>query len=220
MGACTSVGHLAIVSEFLPNGNLDTALRNDKLNLSLYRRMVFARDAALGINWLHCSNPQIIHRDLKPSNLLLDANNVVKVCDFGLSDANYGQYIVDRDSIPGSPLWMAPEVMLGKPLNEKSDVYSFAICLWEIVTRKEPFPPEVKTSIRTFRDAVCHLKVRPAIPPEIHPNLRELIEKCWEDEPMKRPSFGEIFKALENIMVDVAVSDPLGNDMWKKKFSW
>jgi len=114
---------------------------------------------------------------------------------------------------------MAPEALLGKPLNEKSDVYSFGICLWEIVIQKEPFPPDVKINFQTFLDAVCYRKVRPSIPPDIHHNLRDLLEKCWQDHPSLRPSFQGIIEALNNIIVDVAVSDPVGNEMWKQYFS-
>jgi sterile alpha motif and leucine zipper-containing kinase AZK len=72
MGACTTAGSMAIVTELMPKGNLQSVLHDPKMNLSLYRRLKMAKDAALGINWLHCSNPQIVHRDLKPSNLLVD----------------------------------------------------------------------------------------------------------------------------------------------------
>jgi len=71
MGAAIKPPHMAIVTELCPKGNLQQVLHDKKLNLSLYMRIRMARDAALGINWLHCSNPQIIHRDLKPSNLLV-----------------------------------------------------------------------------------------------------------------------------------------------------
>ena len=60
----------------------------------------------------------------------------------------------DRDRAMGTPLWMAPEVMLFKPFNEKVDVYSFGIVLWEIVMRQAPFPHH--TDYNVFRDAVCN----------------------------------------------------------------
>jgi len=137
MGACTTPGKMALVTEMMPQGNLASFLHDPKIDISLYKRIQMARDCVLGMNWLHCSNPVILHRDLKPSNLLLDEHLNVKVCDFGLSAVKArGEKLQDKGGIPGTPLWMAPEVLMGKPLDEKSDVYSFGIVLWEIVTRK------------------------------------------------------------------------------------
>jgi len=217
MGACTEPGHMAIVTELMPKGNLETALRDEKLSLTLFSRLKMAKDTALGINWLHLSNPQIIHRDLKPSNLLLDANYTVKVCDFGLSAAKpYGDKIKDKDSIPGTPLWMAPEVMMGQPLDEKSDVYSYGMCLWEIVTKQEPFPE--MDSYPVFKRAITKNHQRPPIPKDTLPSLRQLIERCWDKEPSARPSFAEIIPILDQVIVDVAIPDVHGRNVWKKNF--
>lgn len=65
-----------------------------------------AKDAALGMNWLHCNNPTFIHRDLKSSNLLIDDKLKVKVCDFGLSQVKeHGTMLRDDDLARGTPLW-------------------------------------------------------------------------------------------------------------------
>jgi serine/threonine protein kinase len=79
----------------------------------VYTRMRMLKEMAQGMNWLHESKPQIIHRDLKPANLLVDANMTVKVCDFGLSAVkeNKAEKLQDKDAIPGTPLFLAPEVI-------------------------------------------------------------------------------------------------------------
>ena len=67
-----------------------------------------------------------MHRDFKPSNLLVDENNRIKICDFGLSQVKpKGENLRDREGegAKGTPLWMAPEVLMGLPFNEKADVY-------------------------------------------------------------------------------------------------
>lgn len=103
MGACTQRGNFFIVSEFLPGGDVEKLLHDPKVELSLYQRMLMAKDAALGMNWLHCSNPNVIHRDLKTSNLLIDENGRVKVCDFGLSQLKTpGEDLKDGDSAKGT----------------------------------------------------------------------------------------------------------------------
>jgi serine/threonine protein kinase len=112
MGACTQ-GGLAIVTEYLPGDNLQNVLKNPKINLSLTKRLMMAKEAAQGINWLHCMKPSILHRgmssacirlvtpffffffqlserhllpsDIKPANLLVDKNYHIRVCDFGFA---------------------------------------------------------------------------------------------------------------------------------------
>lgn len=64
-----------VVQEYMANGDVQKLLQNHHINLSLCRRMVMAKDAALGINWLHCNNPVLVHRDLKTSNCVYCALN-------------------------------------------------------------------------------------------------------------------------------------------------
>lgn len=73
MGACTIPGQFKIVTELM-HGDLDTLIKRSGLKFSLFEKMRMAKDAALGVNWLHCSNPPIIHRDLKAANLLVLAH--------------------------------------------------------------------------------------------------------------------------------------------------
>jgi serine/threonine protein kinase len=216
MGACTVPGNFFILQEYMPRGDVEKLLHNPDIQLSLCRRMVMAKDAALGMNWLHCNNPTFIHRDLKSSNLLIDENWKVKVCDFGLSQVKeQGKMLKDDDLAKGTPLWMAPEVMQFKEFNEKADVYSFGIVLWEFLTRKEPF--QNHTNYNKFKKAVCGGE-RPIIPDDCEQSLKALIEDCWHPDPVKRPSFPNIIIRLDTIIIDVAVRDKLGRKFWKDNF--
>jgi len=217
MGACTQPGNFFIVSEYLPKGDLSKLLHDPNVHLSLYTKMKMAQDAALGMNWLHCSNPVFIHRDLKSSNLLVDETNRVKVCDFGLSQIKqHGESLKDTETAKGTPLWMAPEVMMFKCFNEKCDVYSFGIVLWEILSQKEPFPHHV--NFQKFKKAVCYENERPEIPDGCLPSLKKLVQKCWVGPPEDRPSFKTIISELDKIIVDAAVSDEFGRSFWKQYF--
>eukprot|EP01100_Stratorugosa_tubuloviscum_P006059 TRINITY_DN2636_c2_g1_i1.p1 TRINITY_DN2636_c2_g1~~TRINITY_DN2636_c2_g1_i1.p1 ORF type:complete len:553 (-),score=254.25 TRINITY_DN2636_c2_g1_i1:76-1734(-) len=217
MGACTVSGNLKIVTELLPNGDVERLLAKHQVKLSLCFRMKMALEAALGVNWLHRSNPPIIHRDLKTSNLLLDENYHVKICDFGLSQVKNTTHIEDQEGAKGTPLWMAPEVLTGKPFNEKADVYSFGIILWELLTRQEPFLEF--EDLYTFRQAVCNNHVRPIIPADTNPALKNLIQCCWSPDVSRRPQFDEIIRSLETVFVSVAVNDETAGIFWKKNFS-
>ena len=179
-----------------------------------------ARDAAQGMAWLHGSNPTIIHRDLKSSNLLFtekEGHYTIKVCDFGLSQLfDKGDMLRDGDQVFGSPLWMAPEVMVREEFNEKADVYSFGIVLWELLTREPPFSHH--SDLLTFRKAICVEGERPPIPPDTIKSLRNLMEISWNADPKVRPGFNQQVKELEAIIVDAAISDPKGRVFWKENF--
>src|SRR3989338_9147371 len=127
------------------------------------------KDAALGMNWLHESNPVFIHRDLKLSNLLVDDALHVYVCDFGLTRMKPKEK-KDLEYDPhGSPLYMAPEVFIGD-FNEKCDVYSFAICLWEAITQEQAFE-ELANNLPAFIHAVVDDDIRPDIPKNMPSSL-------------------------------------------------
>jgi len=222
MGACTQPGQFKIVTELM-DGDVETLLHSNE-NLSLYERMKMAKDAALGMNWLHCSDPPIIHRDLKTANLLMEKLNFegqtkyrVKLCDFGLAEIKEGAFMQDgKDGAKGTPLWMPPEVMMGHRFDEKSDVYSFGIVLWEILTRKEPFPHH--DDYDTFTAAICKLHERPPIPESCPNVLRKLLEDCWAPVPADRLDFEEINTRLDVVLVHAAIADEQGRSFWETNF--
>ncbi|KAG0476354.1 hypothetical protein HPP92_013195 [Vanilla planifolia] len=101
-------------------------------------RRIWVCGQAKGINYLHCLNPPIVHWDLKSPNLLVDKNWSVKVCDFGLSRLKANTFISSK-SVGGTAEWMAPEFLRGERTDEKSDVFSFGVVLWELLTMQQPW---------------------------------------------------------------------------------
>ncbi|KAL6062210.1 serine/threonine-protein kinase STY17 isoform X1 [Balamuthia mandrillaris] len=223
MGACTTTpGKFQIVTELM-DGDVEKLLHSPQgKNMSLFERLVMAKDAALGMTWLHCTEPAVIHRDLKTANLLYKRTGnsyVIKVCDFGLSAIKPDRVKNMRNEegdAPGTPLYMAPEVMEGREYNEKADVYSFGIILWEIYTCKEPFPHHDDYDV--FQHAVCVKGERPKIDRACMPSLRRLMEDCWHADQTKRPDFLEINSRLDAILVEAAIDDPEGRIFWCKYF--
>ncbi|KAK1367013.1 Serine/threonine-protein kinase CTR1 [Heracleum sosnowskyi] len=198
MGAVTKRPHLSIVTEYLPRGSLYRIIHRPSAGETLdpRRRLRMALDVAKGINYLHCLNPPIVHWDLKSPNLLVDKNWTVKVCDFGLSRFKANTFISSK-SVAGTPEWMAPEFLRGEPSNEKSDVYSYGVILWEFVTLQQPWsglgPAQVV-------GAVAFQNRRLAIPQNTSPILTSLMESCWSDEPAHRPSFKSIVDTLKKLL--------------------
>eukprot|EP00339_Tiarina_fusa_P004751 CAMPEP_0117019868 /NCGR_PEP_ID=MMETSP0472-20121206/15180_1 /TAXON_ID=693140 ORGANISM="Tiarina fusus, Strain LIS" /NCGR_SAMPLE_ID=MMETSP0472 /ASSEMBLY_ACC=CAM_ASM_000603 /LENGTH=499 /DNA_ID=CAMNT_0004724931 /DNA_START=1 /DNA_END=1500 /DNA_ORIENTATION=- len=215
MGACTVEDSLMIVTEKMPT-DLETLIIDEKKPLSLFQRIKMAKDAALGMNWLHSSNPIFIHRDLKLSNLLVDNNYKVCVCDFGLAQMKPKDQTNMEYDPHGSPLYMAPEVFVGD-YNEKCDIYSFAIVLWEIYTESQAFE-DIEDDLAAFIHAVCDNNFRPEIPRDCLPRIRRLLEDCWQKDPAVRPSFSTIIRRLDEILVDACISDKVGHKLWETSF--
>ncbi|KAM2925300.1 hypothetical protein FF1_042828 [Malus domestica] len=195
MGAVTRPPHFSILTEFLPRGSLYRLLHRPNSQLDERRRMRMALDVAKGMNYLHTSHPTVVHRDLKSPNLLVDKNWNVKVCDFGLSRTKHHTYLSSK-STAGTPEWMAPEVLRNEPANEKCDVYSFGVILWELATCCIPWkglnPMQVV-------GAVGFQNRRLEIPEDIDPVVAEIIRDCWQIGPNLRPSFSQLMVRLRRL---------------------
>lgn len=191
------VHHLGIVMEYLENGSLDCLLKQ-VVPLPWALRFRILHEVALGMNYLHGLKPQVLHLDLKPSNVLLDENFRVKLTDFGLSrwketstrsrstsSSSYG--------VGGTLAYKAPEAFdLNCKPQKALDCYSYGILTWSVVTGKEP-----------YSDAVCiHSLVmycvqsgqRPEmklLPDDLPPELKDLMQLCWSQDPSERPHFRE-----------------------------
>nr|KAJ0225584.1 hypothetical protein LSAT_V11C100017380 [Lactuca sativa] len=195
MGSVTSTPHLCIVTEFLPRGSLFRILQRNTTQLDWKRRLHMAMDIARGMNYLHRCNPPIVHRDLKSSNLLVDKNWTVKVGDFGLSRVKHHTYLKTKSG-RGTPQWMAPEILRNEDTDEKSDVYSYGVVLWEITTGKIPWNDLNPMQVI---GAVGFMNRRLEIPKDVDPLWAFLIESCWCSEPQSRPTFQEIINKLKDL---------------------
>ena len=146
----------------------------------------------------------------------MDQNYKVCVCDFGLTQAKPRDVSNLEYDPHGSPLYMAPEVFLGD-YNEKCDVYSLGIVLWEMLVQKEAFE-EVNQNLQTFVEAVCYNDFRPPIPQGIPQSLVDLMKRCWAKDPETRPTMAEIISSLHEIAVEAAINDANGRKFWKQFF--
>ncbi|CAI9102465.1 OLC1v1000744C1 [Oldenlandia corymbosa var. corymbosa] len=207
MGAVTRPPNLSIVTEFLPRGSLYRIIHRPQCQIDEKRRIKMALDVAKGMNCLHTSIPTIVHRDLKSPNLLVDKNWNVKVADFGLSRLKHNTFLSSK-STAGTPEWMAPEVLRNEPSNEKCDVYSFGIILWELATLRLPWSGMNPMQVV---GAVGFQNRRPEIPKEVDPLVARIIWECWQTDPNLRPSFAQLtvaLKSLQRLVIPSHVDQP------------
>ncbi|XP_071918480.1 serine/threonine-protein kinase EDR1-like isoform X3 [Coffea arabica] len=196
MGAVCSQEKLALVTEYLPRGSLFKALHKSNQQLDIRRRLRMALDVARGMNYLHHRNPPIVHRDLKSSNLLVDKSWNVKVGDFGLSKLKNATFLTNKSG-KGTPQWMAPEILRNEPSTEKSDIYSFGVILWELMT--ESIPWKNLNSLQVV-GIVGFMDRRLDLPVNLDPEISSLIHDCWHSKPENRPSFQDIIQKITDLI--------------------
>ncbi|PRP84750.1 hypothetical protein PROFUN_07852 [Planoprotostelium fungivorum] len=190
MGASLDGENRCIVTEYLSGGNVHRLIHHDWNVLekvsSLRHRI--ALDVVKGLTYLH--DLKIVHRDLTPKNLLLDVNYNCKVCDFGLSriKEDSGALTMSLGCLP----YQAPEVFRGDKYNEKADVYSFGMVLYEMLSGVEPHRGH---EAMKFANMVSFDGYRPSLP-EISEQWNGMIERCWDTIPDQRPSFRDLLQEL------------------------
>lgn len=196
LAAVVEPPQLCIVTELCGNGSLYELLHQKRVVLPLERILHLARGVAAGMSYLHAN--RIVHRDLKSLNVLIDVYDNAKIADFGLTKCRTATSSM-MNMVAGTPLWMAPEVMTRKPYDEKADVYSFGLILWETATNKLPFEGLDHMGLLM---AVGMQGERPPLPevgPRCPQELISLIQDCWHADPSKRPAFKEVLARLTSL---------------------
>jgi serine/threonine protein kinase len=141
---------------------------------------------------------RVIYRDLKPENIGFDVRDDVKIFDFGLAkekspaDRIQGSDLYRLTNDTGSPRYMAPEVALGKPYNEKCDVYGFTLLLWQVI---ECVPPFQGYTFAKMKD-VYTKNDRPKINPKWSDNMKNICTMGWNADVSNRPSLDELSEMI------------------------
>lgn len=183
-----------VVVEYCPGGALKSYLiKNRRKKLAFKVVIQLALDLARGLSYLH--SKKIVHRDVKTENMLLDKTRTLKIADFGVARIEASNPH-DMTGETGTLGYMAPEVLNGSAYDRKCDVYSFGICLWEIYCCDMPYPD---LSFSEVTSAVVRQNLRPEIPRCCPSSLANVMKRCWDGNPDKRPKMDEVVAMLEAI---------------------
>ncbi|XP_048604616.1 probable LRR receptor-like serine/threonine-protein kinase PAM74 [Brassica napus] len=215
VGYCDEGDHLALIYEFMPNGDLRQHLSGKRGGsfISWANRLRIALEAALGLEYLHFGcTPPIVHRDIKTTNILLDEQLKAKLADFGLSRSfPVGGETHVSTVVAGTPGYLDPEYYRTSRLGEKSDVYSFGIVLLEMITNQPVIDQSRQKSHIT--QWVGFMLNRGDITKIMDPNLHkdyesrsvwraiELAMSCVNPSSVNRPNMSQVANELKECLV-------------------
>jgi len=186
--------------EYLSKGSLSDFLRTPEIlrRLSELDLLNMCAHVAAGLHYLEDRN--IVHRDLAARNLLVtevDGRYIIKIADFGLSREVHGVFKSAQAHIPVK--WSPPEVIQSNQYSTKSDIWSFAVAVWEIFTYGEA--PYTGLSNVDAVEAIMKRGLRLPRPENCPEELYNIMLMCWQPDPTLRPSFNYIWQQL-TIMID------------------
>lgn len=210
----------ALVTAFVEGENLmDFYTKRDK-KMSIRKGVEMALGLARGLKHMH--EHGLVHRDIKSNNIMIDANDGRPVIiDFGLASARPEADVLAREVVPdagpvdvtiavnptvtaglkGTPCWLAPEMIAANVWDERSDVYSFAIVVWEIFAGELPF---TDPRIGGVHDILRHVRKggRPSMKAisDTPQDVQDLVQACWDQDLRNRPSMRRVVRALEHIL--------------------
>jgi HEAT repeat protein/tRNA A-37 threonylcarbamoyl transferase component Bud32 len=192
-------GNYAISMEYFPSHTLGGEIINEK-PVELKRAVKFGIDIATGMAVAHQAG--IVHRDLKPANVLIDNESLLKIVDFGVAAAQSqgDTQLTKTGYVIGSPKYMAPEQILGKKVDERADIYSLGVILYELLTGVPPYSRGDHMSVM-----YQHVQGKARPPIDINKNLpvelNALIVKCMSLDKAKRSqSMDELRLSLEKFL--------------------
>ncbi|XP_068196034.1 protein kinase Npk isoform X1 [Antennarius striatus] len=214
-GAVLESPNYGIVTEYANGGSLYEYLSSEQSEeMDMEQIMTWAIQIAKGMHYLHAEAPvKVIHRDLKSRNVVMTAEKVLKICDFGASKfLSHTTHMTVVGTFP----WMAPEVIQSLPVSETCDTYSYGVVLWEMLTREVPFKGFEGLQVAWL---VVEKQERLTIPTSCPASFAELMRKCWQAEPKERPQFKQVLVTLETMANDSRLPDQC-NSFLHNKDQW
>jgi len=188
--------HLFLTMEYFPGGDLRSRMRE---RLAPREALGYVRQMAGALGALHQIG--VLHRDVKPGNLLMREDGSVAFIDFGLArQLRLESDITGIGTIFGTPHYMSPEQGHGVPLDERSDLYSLGVVLYEMLTGEKPYIAETPLAV-IFKHANAPIPALPAAMSELQPLLQGLLAKKPED---RLPTAAAIVSAIDDLLARAA----------------
>ena len=183
-----------ITMEYVPGEDLKSFIKRVG-QLPPKKAIIIGKQICQGLAEAHALG--VIHRDLKPQNIMIDKSGNAKIMDFGIARSLKAGGITGEGTIIGTPEYMSPEQVEGKDTDQRSDIYSLGVVLYEMLTGDVPFKGD-----STFSIALKHKEELPPHPrelnPELSPEVSTVILKCMAKEKEKRyQSTQELFEDLD-----------------------
>jgi len=193
-----------ITMEYVPGQDLKGLIRQTE-QLIAGKSISIAKQICEGLSEAHRLG--VIHRDLKPSNIMIDKEGNARIMDFGIARSLKAKGITGARVIVGTPEYMSPEQVESKEVDQRSDIYSLGVILYEMVTGRAPFDGESPLSV-----AIKHKTEAPPDPKKINTQIPEdlsrLILRCMEKDREKRyQGAGEVRSELANIEKRIPTTD-------------
>ena len=185
-----------ITMEYVPGQDLRGLIRQTG-QLTVGTAISIAKQVCDGLAEAHRLG--VIHRDLKPQNIMIDKEGNAKIMDFGIARSLQGKGITREGIAVGTPEYMSPEQAEAKDVDQRADIYSLGVILYEMLTGQRPFEGDTALSI-----AMKHKSEAPRDPKELNPqipgDLSQLVLKCMAKVSKDRyPSAGQVFSELTEI---------------------
>ena len=186
-----------LVMRYVEGKTLKAVLREEPLPIAPAQTLAMLKPIASALAYAHAQG--ILHRDIKPSNIMRANDGHIYITDFGLARiAQAGESTMSQDMLIGTPQYISPEQARGIAIDERTDIYSFGVVLFEMLTGRVPFSADTPYAI--IHD---HIYTPLPLPTSINPNLspdieRVLLKALAKDPPARFANITELMNALEH----------------------
>ncbi|GMR23353.1 MAG: hypothetical protein BMS9Abin37_1773 [Acidobacteriota bacterium] len=177
---------------------------NEKQKLSVAETLSLMKQMLAGLAEAHSQD--VVHRDLKPQNIMVDGRGVIRIMDFGIARTADSATMTGTGEMMGTPDYISPEQVKGETANAQSDIYSFGIILYELLTGETPFKGDTPIS-----KIVARIQAKAPSPSVLNPDipayLERIVLKCLEADPDLR------YKSAEEVLEDLT-REQVDSSLW------
>lgn len=187
-----------LVLEYIEGRNLQQIIDDQKVSLSFARYVQFGKEISSALDYI--SLYDIVHLDVKPANIMVTTDGICKLTDFGCCQyTDKDPSTPTRSYLTGTFAYRAPELLKGKSVTSKADIYSLGICLWQLWAREFPYNGMNQHAV-IFR--VCASNLRPSFTgnKSISEDYKGLITACWSGKMDERPNAKEVCSKLQSML--------------------